>query len=119
MRQFLIALIGMILFVPTFTFAQLSPDDTGLTTTGNEVYNTTSAPDIGTFIGSNIITPALSLVGVLFLLLIIYGGFLWMTAGGKSEQVTKAKDIIIASIIGVVIIAAAYAITNFVFESLS
>lgn len=118
MRQFLFALTGVILFTPALALAQLSADDTGLTTTGTEVYGGT-APDIGTFIGSNIIVPALSLVGVIFLVLVIYGGFLWMTAGGTEAQVKKAKDIITAAVIGVVLIAAAYAITNFVFQSLS
>ncbi|PIX62108.1 hypothetical protein CO057_02290 [Candidatus Uhrbacteria bacterium CG_4_9_14_0_2_um_filter_41_50] len=118
MRQFLFAIIGVILFTPTLALARLSADDTGLNTTGSEVYGDT-APDIGTFIGSNIITPALSLVGVIFLVLVIYGGFLWMTAGGTEAQVTKAKNIIISAVIGAVLIAAAYAITSFVFQSLS
>ena len=50
---------------------------------------------------------------------IIYAGVLWMTAAGNEGQVTKAKNIIITSVIGTVIIAAAYAITNFVFDALS
>ena len=118
MRKFFLAAVLSLLFVPAISLAQLSPEDTGLTTTGNEVYG--NAPeDIGTFIGANVITPVLGLVGVIFLILMIYGGILWMTGGGNTNQIEKARNIIIAAIIGIVIISAAYAITNFIFTSLS
>ncbi|MBU2542306.1 hypothetical protein KJ785_01960 [Patescibacteria group bacterium] len=54
---------------------------------------------------------ALSLVGLIFLILMVYAGYLWMTARGEEEQVKKAQKIIIASLIGVIIILGAYAIT--------
>jgi len=47
-------------------------------------------------------------------MLVIYGGFLWMTARGNEQQVTKAKDLIISAVIGLVIVLAAYAITAYV-----
>lgn len=53
-------------------------------------------------------------VGVLFLVLMIYGGYTWMTARGNEEDVTKAKKIITTAIIGLVVVLAAYAITAFV-----
>lgn len=69
---------------------------------------------IGVIIGS-----VLSFIGVIFMLLIIYGGILWMTAMGKENQVEKAKNIIIESIIGLIIILAAYAITSFIGNQLT
>ena len=57
---------------------------------------------------------ALTLVGLVFFILMVYGGFLWMQARGNEQDVEKARDIIIAAIIGLVLIVAAYAITNFV-----
>jgi len=57
---------------------------------------------------------ALSLLGVIFLVLTVYAGFLWMTAGGNEEQITKAKTMIRNSIIGLAIVISAYAITYFV-----
>lgn len=68
---------------------------------------------------ASVITAFLSLLGIIFLILIIYGGYLWMTAGGNEEQVTKAMDIIKKAIIGLIIIVSAYAITYFVFSNLS
>lgn len=63
----------------------------------------------GRLIGS-----VLSFVGVLFLIMMIYAGIMWMTAQGNDQQVTKAKNLLINSIIGLVIIFAAYAITAFI-----
>lgn len=67
---------------------------------------------------ADIIGIVLSFLGIIFLVLLIYAGFLWMTAAGSEEKVKKAKDIMIAAIIGVTIILTAYAITYFVFNNL-
>lgn len=56
----------------------------------------------------------LGFLGILAVVLIIYAGFLWMTAGGDSAKVDKAKDYIKNAIIGIVIILAAYIITSYV-----
>ena len=66
-----------------------------------------------------IIKAALSFLGVIFLILMIYGGFLWMTAKGNEEEVTKAKNLINAAIIGLIIVVSAYAISYFVIKNLS
>ncbi len=68
-------------------------------------------------IAGRIIANALSILGVLFFILLVYAGFLWMTARGDETQINKAKDTTIAAIIGVIVIIAAYAITNLVFTS--
>jgi hypothetical protein len=64
----------------------------------------------------NIIGYALGLLGVVFTILIIYAGYLWMTAQGNEEQIGKAKKMLLNAVIGMIIIAAAYAISNFVFD---
>ena len=87
----------------------------------NEVYNetdtTTATTPLQTII-SKVINAVLGLLGVIFLVLIIYAGFLWMTAAGNDDQVTKAKNILTRSIIGVIIIVAAYAISYFVLSNI-
>ncbi|MFA5131664.1 MAG: hypothetical protein WC467_04625 [Patescibacteria group bacterium] len=62
----------------------------------------------------DIIGIVLSFVGVLFLLMMIMAGIMWMTAQGNDQRVTKAKDLLVNSIIGIVIVFAAYAITTFI-----
>ena len=67
---------------------------------------------------ANIIGIALSFIGVIFFLLMLYAGIMWMTAMGHSERVETAKDILEASLIGLVIVLSAYAITSFVFKNI-
>lgn len=56
----------------------------------------------------------LSFVGIIFLILTVYAGLMWMTAQGNAGQVDKAKDLLINAIIGLVIVTAAYSITIFI-----
>ena len=74
----------------------------------------TSIPEgIGKVIGAG-----LSFLGIAFMLLIIYGGFMWMFARGNDQAVGKAKEIITAAVIGLVIVLSAYAITAFIGDNL-
>ncbi|MFA7654278.1 MAG: hypothetical protein WCX97_04555 [Candidatus Magasanikbacteria bacterium] len=66
----------------------------------------------------NVIKAILALVGMIFLILMVYAGMLWMTAGGAEEKIEKAQSIVTMAVIGVAIIMAAYAITAFVSGSL-
>jgi hypothetical protein len=66
----------------------------------------------------NIINVLLGFLGIVLLGYLLYAGFLWMTAGGEEENVTKAKSMIKNSIIGLVIIVAAFAISSFVLQAL-
>ncbi|MCX6745537.1 MAG: hypothetical protein NTX00_00795 [Candidatus Parcubacteria bacterium] len=66
---------------------------------------------LGRFAGA-----ALALSGSIFLFLVVYGGIIMMTAAGNPETIGKGKKIIIWSIIGALILGAAYAITNLVFQ---
>jgi len=68
-------------------------------------------------IGS-IVKGLLGFIGVIMLLIVIYGGFLWMTAGGDPSKVKKGKDMIIQAVIGLIIVLIAYAITTFVLNTL-
>lgn len=58
-----------------------------------------------------IIKMLLSFIGVVFLLLMIYGGYIWMLARGNDQEVEKAKNIIKNAIIGLAVVLSAYAIT--------
>ncbi|OGY45748.1 MAG: hypothetical protein A2663_02905 [Candidatus Buchananbacteria bacterium RIFCSPHIGHO2_01_FULL_46_12] len=75
------------------------------------------APSLPATVG-RIIGIALSILGVIFMAYIVYGGYLWMIARGNDEQVTKAKAIIRGSIIGIIIVLGAYAISAFVVSRL-
>ncbi len=65
-----------------------------------------------------VIQAFLSLLGIIFVVLILIAGYNWMTAGGEEEKIRKAKDTIKKAIIGLAIIILSYAITYFVFKYL-
>ncbi|MFA4873496.1 MAG: Ig-like domain-containing protein [Patescibacteria group bacterium] len=67
---------------------------------------------------ANIIRYALGVIGIVFLVLIIYGGVTWMTAGGDAQRVEKAKKIITNAVIGLIIIFLAFGIVSFVIGKL-
>ncbi len=73
--------------------------------------------DLRETVGS-IIKVALGFLGVVAVVVVLIGGFQYMTAGGSEEKVGKARKWIISGIIGLAIILSAYAITSFVVESL-
>ncbi len=56
----------------------------------------------------------LGLLGLVLLVIVVYAGILWMTAGGNPKQVEKARDWMINGAIGLIICALAFAISNFI-----
>jgi hypothetical protein len=65
-----------------------------------------------------ILNVALGFLGVVLLAYMLYAGFLWMTSGGDDTKAKQAKTMITNSIIGLVIIVSAFAISNFVLTQL-
>ena len=61
-----------------------------------------------------IINGVLGFLGILFLVIMLYAGFTWMNAGGSEEDVTQARNLIKWSIIGVIVLLGAYAISYYV-----
>lgn len=61
-----------------------------------------------------LIQAILSMLGVIFLVLMAYAGYTWLMARGEEAEVEKAQKIIVAAVIGLVIVVAAYSITTFV-----
>lgn len=69
--------------------------------------------------GAMIIKALLTFVGIIFFGLIIYSGYLYMTAAGEQEKLKKAKETFVKAAIGLLIIISAYAITSFVINAIS
>ena len=120
-KYLLLILIVMFLLTPVFvTQAQLTTCTGSL---GSCIL--TNASLAGGFLGNpnvnfpifvgNLIKFVLTLMGTLFMVLILYGGFMRMTAGGNTDQVNKSNSILKNSIIGLIIVIVSYAITITVF----
>lgn len=107
--------IFIIFSIPCFVGAQGTTynfdEQSGLNKTGNSAgYPTTTKTDF-IAITSVIIREILTLLGVVFLGLMVYGGLSWMTAEGNDTKVEKARGIIVAGIVGFIVIAAAYGLS--------
>lgn len=106
----------MVFFImlPVFVLA-VECDKYGLNCTAEGNF---SNGDIAVFAG-NIIKALLSLLGVIVLIFMVYGGYLWMASGGNEQMVKKSKDILFNTIIGLIIVIAAFAITDFIMKGIT
>ena len=58
-----------------------------------------------------------SVMGFLAIGMIIYGGFMLLTAQGDPARIKRGKDVVLYSVIGLILVVLAYAIVNFVMNS--
>lgn len=107
-------LMVFILCLPFFVFAQVSGEKTGIMDKLQNVgtsggFATADENSLAKNLGL-IVNTVLSLLGVVFIVLIVISGFKWMTAGGNEKQVEDARKNITNAIIGLVITVSSYAI---------
>lgn len=122
-KIFLSLAVAIVLVIPAFVLA-----------TGSDPYGVGGAAQGTTLIGGNttvnasqtlpvlvgrIVAIALSFVGIIFFVLVLFAGLRWMTAFGNGEKVDQAKSIMEHAAIGLIIVLAAYAIATFVFNRLA
>ncbi len=69
-------------------------------------------------IAARIINIFLGLMGIIMLVIVLYAGFIWMTAGGDTEKVEKAQKTLRNAIIGLIIIMCSWGFVTFVLNKL-
>ena len=110
-----------ILLLPAFAHAQVGfgAATSNLTTIkGVVATGGVNVADLPTLVG-NLINVVLGTMGIVFVVLIIYAGILYLQAGSNPENAKKAKSLIINATIGLIIIVAAYAIASFIINQIS
>lgn len=87
---------------------------------GQAGYNTVAATDPAALsrAAGRFIKIFISFFGIIFTMLIIYGGYKWMMAKGNEDEVVKAKELFMNATIGLGIVISAYAITYFIVAAL-
>jgi len=110
---FLFFSLSFLLFFVNYILAEEQQPSTGTGLENAAAAAGLGKTDVSTLIGK-IIQVALGFVGVIFMILLTYGGFMWMTAGGNEEQVAKAKKLITSATIGLIIVIMAYAISYYI-----
>jgi len=117
---FFVVLIVFTFGMMNFCFAESQAQTKaleGLETSGASM-KSTGAVNVLTII-SKAISFLITILGVYFLVSLVRAGFMWMTAGGEVEDVTKAKKIIFSSAIGMIICIGAYSISSYVVGSVA
>jgi len=111
-----IFLLIVLLILPYFVFAENNTlknlKAVGVTNGG---YVEATGANSAAGIAGTAVKAFLSLLGVIFLILMLYSGYNWMIAHGDESKVEKAKDTLRTSVIGLVIVLASYAIYYYIF----
>lgn len=117
MKKYLYILLFLVTF-PFFANAQQTILGK-MASVGNDSYQTDAQGEgsLLAFAGS-IIKVFLSMLGVIFLIIVISAGYTWMMANGDSTKIATAKSKIWHAIIGLLIVVSAYAIQSYVFGKL-
>lgn len=105
-------LIGSVLLIPQILFAR-DLNDAGGILDGIGERGGVANVSVETAVGSGI-SIILSLVGLIFLIFMVYAGILWLTARGDEGQIDKSRKIIVSTVIGLILTISAYAITALV-----
>ena len=122
-RLFAVIAGATILFAPMVARAD-QPWNEGLNTAarGTGLTNVcgTSEPAacVATIVG-RAIQVLLGLLGIVLFVLLMYAGFLWMTAGGDAKKVTEARAMIVNAVAGLAVIAVSYAVASFILGQLA
>lgn len=115
-RLLKLSLLSILFLIITIVPVKAAYDfnkNSGLEAMGKTSDLNTSVVQPETYIGT-ILTLLFSFLGIIFLVLIVYAGILWSTAQGNTSQVEKAKDTITRSIVGLILVILAYAISIFI-----
>lgn len=114
-KLFFLIILFFLLITPLILQAQ-NPYLDRLEGVGTQAYDQT--PGDPRAVIMSIVTILLGFLGVVFIILIIAGGYQWLTSGGNEEKIKHARDRIIHAIIGLIIIILSYAIAFFVTNQL-
>jgi hypothetical protein len=125
-KHFLSFIVLFIIFLAQFVFIsnlKIAQADSrlwdmvkkgGLGEIGSDAYGDSGEPTDPRDITMNVIKVFLTFIGIIFMVLIMLAGYKWMTSQGNEDKVSEAKSQLKTSVIGLIIIIGAWAITSFV-----
>ncbi|MEK7557776.1 MAG: hypothetical protein AAB530_01035 [Patescibacteria group bacterium] len=128
-KKFIKSLVGLamclLIVLPMLAFsltAQAATTGWGDTGSGGTEADVTSAIGLGTAdpraMAAKIINVAMGFLGIIAVVIILIGGFKWMTAGGGEDKVEEATKMIKAGAIGLIIVLASFAIAKMIISTL-
>lgn len=117
--QLLILLVSLSFAVSATVFAATAGSDVlgGLDNTAERADLSREETDLGNILGG-VINYGFGLVGVIFITVILIGGYLWMAARGNEERISKAKTFLLNGIFGLMVVFLAYGLVYIILFSL-
>lgn len=114
----MVLVLGANLFVVVPAVAQQDDPTYGLNTAATKAnYTANGSNSISSWVQIGV-SALLGILSIVFFGLTVYAGVIWMTARGNDEKASEARSTIEAAVVGLVLVLAAYAITQFVFGKL-
>ena len=111
-KQVWAAVVLMVVMLSAFSMVAFAQPELGLNFVDQTGLQTTNSDPRA--VAVQVVTYLLTFLGIIAVVVILLGGFRWMTAGGNEDNVASAKKTVIAGMIGLVIVLSAYVIVNFV-----
>lgn len=112
----------LLIMTPVFAFVALPAHAAAIDPFGGNGSNINSNLGLGNKgpqeIAASVLNILMGFLGIVAVIIILMGGFKWMTAGGGEDKIAEAKKMITAGVIGLLIVLAAWGITIFVLNSL-
>lgn len=110
---YIFAFLGSTFFVDAASAASLKGDIYGQLNEGAQAAEMGN-PEDPRIVVARIIQIMLSLIGMIFMVLVIMAGYWRMTANGDESKIEKSNNTMVSAIIGIIIVFMAYIITTFV-----
>lgn len=105
------------LFLICFNSVSASSFNQGLKSTGQDLgYDVEESSSALPQKVGKVLSISTAFLGVIFLGLMIYAGFIWMMARGNEQEVAKAKNMITYAAVGLIVILSAYAAVNLLYD---
>lgn len=112
-----LAIVASVVVIPAASFAAvntLKVTDLGTTQVESNISLGNKSPlDTAT----NLINTAMLFLGIIAVVIVLLGGFKWMTAMGSEEKITEARKLMVAGVVGIIFILSAWGIANYVLKT--
>lgn len=111
-KIFITFVLSLFLVIPLSVWgAEGSQQPVGNANKTISLENPLQTTDVNTLLGT-VIKAALGIIGSLTLLMLIWGGFQWLTSAGNPEKVKSGTQTMVWAIIGVILVFSSYIILN-------
>ncbi len=121
-KQLIVFVMALTIIVPALTITPQAKADANSLLWDNKQQDIQTNSGLGNQdprdIAAFFIRVLLGFLGLIALAIVLIGGFKWMTSAGNDEKISEARKMIVAGFIGLLIILAAFGVTNFVISQI-